>query len=524
MKRLFPTIRRPKLTFWLSWGLLLVILWGPALWAQLENAFSAEWILVGALMIFTKRPRSRTGRWGITFLFLLLLFWQVYRVFSWRLYRVEPNFFHDWSLLTEVLPIFWSELSLGKLTAYLPLLLGALLAMIALPWTLWRMARAAELAGLLQRTEKIVLVLLGVSLLLSFVGPFPVNWSAFQIGHSVVQSAQLKKEIQEIEPPAFATQWPDSLRFHPNIYLVFLESYGEILAQDPTFAKRYRRKIKQIETNLHGSGWQSLSAWSQSPISGGRSWLAFSSFMTGKHLYAHPQYTQLLKEAPDYPHLVRFLNQQGYFTLRMNTLQAKTQQANIPYALYERFFAFDRWLKYPDFPYSGPAYGKFGNLPDQYALGFARDSVIREQEPFFLFFITLNSHTPWNDIPVLTSHWTELEHLPDTAHQGQQTSLMAGLATNKYWQAMDYELSVMEQVVAQQGDSSSLFIFLGDHQPPFLTGREDGFRTPVHLFSQNQVLMDRFQEMGFQPGLWIEEGGLDYRHEDFYALLIKALQ
>ncbi|MEL7529985.1 MAG: sulfatase-like hydrolase/transferase [Bacteroidota bacterium] len=504
---------------WLCLSLAICVL-GPLYGVPNSAWLNGEWLLLGIGLLWLNPQGKRTWTWLWWGAWAFLVFLQLYGLFTWRLYRVSPNLYHEWSLLTEVLPIFWSELSLGKLSAYLPLLLAAILG-VALSFALLRF--------LLRRPKLWGGVPAGISVLslILLLGIFSGNlqWSSAQIWQNWQDSRQLYQEVNT--KPAleeFTQNWSDSLLRRPDIYLIFLESYGKVLATEEAFKAPYFELIEELETRLAAKNWGMRSTWSEAPISGGRSWLGFTSLMTGQKLYAHPQYTALLKRAPDYPHLVRYLNDQGYYSLRMNTLEAKTQAAKIPYALYDRFFAFDDWLKNPDFPYEGPAYGKFGSLPDQFALGYAREEVIKERSPFFLFFITLNSHSPWNDVPVLAEDWRELESLPDTAQSGQASSLMAGLAEDKYWRAMDYQLRMMTQFIEQQGDSNSLFIFLGDHQPPFLTDAGDDFATPVHIVSQDPFLLDRFAERSFVSGLQLDGAeAAQYRHEDFYMLLRAVL-
>ncbi|MFK7920818.1 MAG: sulfatase-like hydrolase/transferase [Bacteroidia bacterium] len=519
MKRIFAS---PYL--WIFTWLLLGLMIGLA-GAYYEvpgtGLLSGEWLLIGLGLLWFKPAAKRSWAWLLWGIWAFLAFLQLYGLFTWRLYRVSPNLYHEWSLLTEVLPIFWSELSLGKLTAYLPLFIGLI---VGIGFTLWVMSwllRKREAWGGVPAGGIILSLVL---LLAIFSGQ--VHWNSQQIWRNWQDSRQLYMEVHtRPDTSPFEQNWDDSLTHRPDIYLIFLESYGKVLATDTAFQKDYSLLLAELENRLTAKQWGMRSTWSEAPISGGRSWLGFTSFMTGQRLYAHPQYTALLHNEPDYPHLVRYLNDQGYYSLRLNTLKAETQAARIPYALYDRFFAFDDWLKEPDFPYTGPAYGKFGSLPDQFAMGYAREEMIKDRSPFFMFFITLNSHSPWNDVPLLTEQWGDLETLPDTAQSGQESSLMAGLAQDKYWRAMDYQLRMMTQFIEQQGDSNSLFIFLGDHQPPFLTDAEDDFSTPVHVVSKDSRWLSAFAERGFEAGLQLDgQKAASYRHEDFYMLLRDVLK
>ena len=512
------------LFFWLVLAVLICL---PGLWLGIPatGLFSGEWVLLGLflMLIPPKRPKLWVG-FSITLLVLVLTV-EGFALVSWQLYRVTPNMYHDWALLNEVFPLFISELSLGKLSSYWLLILGGIVGLILVWWLVRtgvrRMSLWRERTQLAKRVVVCtVLAMLGMSML------GLIHWSSIKIGQNYRESVQLYQDVHSsVDTLTLKEGWEDSLRRTPNIYLIFLESYGKVLATDSVLQAPYASLLGKMETSLEGGNWQMRSTWSISPILGGRSWLAFTSFLTGKKIYAHPQFTALLDRYPDYPHLVRFLNDKGYYSLRLNTLRAASKAAMIPYDTYDRFYAFDDWLRHPDFPYDGPGYGKFGNLPDQFALGYAREEVIRDQQPFFLFFITLNSHSPWNDVPVLAQSWRQLEQMPDTAQAGKDASVMAGLARDKYWRAMEYELKMMEQLILQQGDSNSLFIFLGDHQPPFLPKPGDDFATPVHFVSQDPQLLQLLTESGFESGLQLDpSASINWRHEDFFPLLKRLLQ
>ena len=48
---------------------------------------------------------------------------------------------------------------------------------------------------------------------------------------------------------------------------------------------------------------------------------------------------------------------------------------------------------------------------------------------------------------------------------------------------------------------NSIFILIGDHQPPQVSRRADGWATPVHVIAQDAAFVDAFAPYGFTPGL-----------------------
>ena len=90
---------------------------------------------------------------------------------------------------------------------------------------------------------------------------------------------------------------------------------------------------------------------------------------------------------------------------------------------------------------------------------------------------------------------------------------------------MRYELQLMARFIQEKGRENSVFILVGDHQPPFLTKHTFGMQSPLHLISTNAELIKFALEAGFREGLHPGEAMQDdFKHEDFYPFFIQALQ
>jgi hypothetical protein len=92
-----------------------------------------------------------------------------------------------------------------------------------------------------------------------------------------------------------------------------------------------------------------------------------------------------------------------------------------------------------------------------------------------------------------------------------------------YLQAISYQLRTVEDFILRNGDDDALFFLIGDHQPPRVSRRADGFDTPIHIISKDQALLDAFGEFGFTPGLWIQKLESDLHHEGFYSLFMHVI-
>jgi hypothetical protein len=61
---------------------------------------------------------------------------------------------------------------------------------------------------------------------------------------------------------------------------------------------------------------------------------------------------------------------------------------------------------------------------------------------------------------------------------------------------------VIKRYVAQVVERPTLFIVMGDHQPPILPGDDASPAVPVHIFSKDGPLIARFCRVGYVPGMF----------------------
>ncbi|HKL89534.1 MAG TPA: hypothetical protein VJ884_11065, partial [Salinibacter sp.] len=108
-----------------------------------------------------------------------------------------------------------------------------------------------------------------------------------------------------------------SLDRRPSIYLFAVESYGSVLENDPALRGPYHRVLRKTETALRKDGWHMASARLAAPVRGGRSWLAIASLLTGVRVDRQLLFNRFRDHADRVPHLVRFLDRQGYRTVAL---------------------------------------------------------------------------------------------------------------------------------------------------------------------------------------------------------------
>ncbi|MFZ0389275.1 MAG: hypothetical protein WAN36_02365, partial [Calditrichia bacterium] len=192
-----------------------------------------------------------------------------------------------------------------------------------------------------------------------------------------------------------------------------------------------------------------------------------------------------------------------------------------------------------DLDFAGPRFG-FRHVPDQYSLNYTFTRYLSQlRRPVFLFFITLSSHAPWNSVPPLETDWHRLSpeyggvsaddnlsaELHDTYRQRFGQPEGSGLTIQDYFTHIEYEIRVIRRYIKDHGRSNSVFILVGDHQPPFFNEAKDVFYTPIHIISDNPEFLNPLLSRGFQKGMYPSQHQKNYmNHEGIYSLLVVALK
>jgi hypothetical protein len=312
----------------------------------------------------------------------------------------------------------------------------------------------------------------------------------------------------------------------PNIYLIFVESYGSVLYRRPDYKEAYTTLLAELEAQFETAGWHTTTTLSKSPTWGGGSWMAYTSVLFGLRIHSHPQYLALFdKYQPQtYPDLGHFLKGQGYDYTWVSSLSVELTEDK--WQEYKNFYKADHWLRYRDLQYTGPQFGWGPAPPDQYVINFAQQSVVEHSpQPTFLFFITQNSHFPWVPLPELVGDWRSLneidqepaEPIMPPSHQVKRQN---------YLNAINYELRFLTDHVLQTGDDESIYILIGDHQPQQVSRHNDSFDTPIHIISKDAALVDAFLAYDFVPGLTVpdaHEPAATMYHEGLYSMLVRVL-
>ncbi len=556
--------RSPNLFFWLAFAVLNALLFLPMFlldqqsstlappasttadgwWLALNRLFvwrenldpwrlSVELTVLAALWVLVRWVRRP---WvGVIFgtLYVLAISYYIYEAIVLSVFLLEPSFYSQFYLARDGLP-FLAEHVNAAWWLYAGVVLGLALLASAVIWLLSLLLRSGAAPGLhwLTRAGMGVLAMVSIVAVVSYQGytarPEMVPSSlGFKLQKNVALSLKTQHDVASFDDSTVRRIYDYAgyqLETKPDIYVIFIESYGSVLYKRTHFRPPYTALLSELDETLHNAGWQTTTAMSESPTWGGGSWLAYTSLLFGLRIDNHPQYLSLRNkyQVDSYPSLGNTLQQQGYHYVWLSALDENL--ADIAWARYTRLLGVDELIRNEDMQYIGPRYGWGPAPPDQWVLNWATEAIeARTDDPLLLFTITQNSHYPWTPHPTLAGDWRTLNQPAPEAEFVDPDTISPEAMRRNYMNAVDYQLRMLTQFILDNGDENSLFVLVGDHQPPAVSRRADGWSTPLHIISKDAALIDSFAGYGFVPGLQVTNLEPSLRHEGFYSLFMRLL-
>jgi phosphoglycerol transferase MdoB-like AlkP superfamily enzyme len=463
-------------------------------------------------------------------LYLVQVSYAVYEGFIRSYYLLDPIFYNDFFLFADGGSFLLHSMSLPPIQ-YLAggLLLASLLALL---YGLNRLLFVDIPADRLTLTTRLALIGLGVAALVSMmqvdgkVGGLEtaVTSTTAKISQNIQLSQVAKAEADRFDSQNLAHYYQfTDLREKPDIYLIFLESYGSVLYKRADFFQTYVNLLEKLEDELDNSGWAVASTRSTSPTWGGGSWISYTSTLSGLRLDSHAQYLAMFNRyvREPFPHLTNYLRDQGYRSYRLSPNSDVLN--DIEWQRYKSFYGVDEWLRFPDLNYNGPLFGWGPSPPDQYALNYAHAYMNQAFDtPHVFFFITQNSHYPWTPLPEVVPDWQTLNDAPPVPPPPTQRQPIE-IMRQQYLASIEYELKMVTDFIVEEADKNDIFVIVGDHQPARVARYADGWDTPMHIISKNETLIESFTEYGFVPGLLTRSRDPAIHHEGFYSLFMRVL-
>lgn len=505
---------------------------------------SIELALLIAIWANIRRWQRPWLRAFITGFYLFALVYYSYEAIMASIWLLDANFYRELFLARDGLPFLLGHLQTGW-WLYLGAALGlaALVALVALLVNLLLDSAASPGFGRAARLS-VGAIAAGCLAALLLYRPWTAHREmvpsslSYKLNANVSDSRQLYQEISSFDDSAARAAYTfEGARLvrRPDIYLVFVESYGSVLYRRSHFRPAYVRMLLQSQRALEQAGWQSVSALSESPVWGGGSWMAYTSTLLGIRIESHPQYLSLFDryQVISFPGLGRTLQGQGYEFVWVSSIANELDDG--VWEQYRRFTGVDRQLRFQDLDYNGPMVGWGPAPPDQYVLNYADDLLQSATEkPLFLVTLTQNSHFPWNNQAALLDNWEDFAALDGWGAAADQRALPRidvaaaspeelSVRRRDYLNAIGYQVDMLTDLVLHSRSEDALYILIGDHQPPQVSGPSDGWATPVHIISKDPELLRAFEDYGFTPGLSVPSLTPRFHHEGLYSLLMRVL-
>jgi hypothetical protein len=314
----------------------------------------------------------------------------------------------------------------------------------------------------------------------------------------------------------------------PAAYLLMIEAYGEVLSTWD-MAPAYRELLARAETRLHKAGYAACTAYSAAPVHGGTSWFSISSVHTGMRVDRPEAYDALQLVAARLPTLTGFFKAQGYRTYAL-------QPGNTDHRGLRRFDTFnhDVMVDAPRLGYKGHAYG-WGVIPDQYSLGLFRERYLASAPaPHYVFYVAVSTHWDWGEgVPPYVRDWRTLNGgQPEVADYDAswpafaQARAIGTELRRSYFRSVAYEWRLLLELLEAERSPNVVVMILGDHQPRLDADAPGGvtMRAPVHVLSRDAAFIERFAQVGFQPGLYADPKLRPaLKHEGLFSLWVSKL-
>jgi hypothetical protein len=283
-----------------------------------------------------------------------------------------------------------------------------------------------------------------------------------------------------------------------DVLLTFVESYGRVAIEDPHLAPQVGAVLADGNRRLGQAGYAARSGFLRSPTTGGVSWLAHATLLSGMWIDNQQRYDHLVKTDR--------LTLNGAF--RRADWRTVGVMPGVTKAWPEaKFFSHDRIYAARDMAYRGPVFS-WSPMPDQFALSvFQRAERSKEHAPLMAEIPLTSTHSPWAPIPKLVD-WGDLGDgsvFKAHAAAGRRPDVVwkdPAKVRTEYGNSVKYTLNTLISYVEKYGDDDLVLVFLGDHQPySVVTGPGASWDVPITIVARDHAVLDRISGWGWTDGL-----------------------
>ncbi|MGN9777003.1 sulfatase-like hydrolase/transferase [Micromonospora sp. H33] len=409
----------------------------------------------------------------------------------------------DWALLDETFNFVSG--SVGRAGAVAAAVAAALLAVGLLATLTWAVLRLTRLlVGHPDRSRRalaalVVLWLVGAATGVQIAPGGPVADASATVlvgAHAAQVQARLRDRAVfagEVDTDPYGDAPGDQLLSAlrgKDVLVAFVESYGRDAVQEEEFAN-IGVVLDQGQRRLGAAGYGTRSAFLTSPTTGGGSWLAHATLLSGLWIDNDQRHRTLL--ASDRSTLGTAFRRAGWRTVGV------MPAANQPWPE-GAFYGYEQFYDEHSLGYRGPRFS-FAPMPDQYTLSVfqQRERAAADRRPVMAELALVSSHSPWTHIPRLVD-WDGLGDgrvFRDATERSSSKQPRLG-----YRRSIEYTLGALISYVQRYGDDDLVLIVVGDHQPaPVVTGPDASRDVPISLITRDRAVLDRIAGWNWQDGL-----------------------
>ena len=466
----------------------------------------------------------------ITATYLLFLLFNQYQYFFRKIYQQEPILQSDVKLLKNGLSIVWHESPLKVVIGVL-LFIG-LVFLLDSGMALYLQTNASVGPTLFSH------VLSGIWILTALYSPIsikkllkPYPSDLYMRYHFTL--AEFLYNLKRSYDNYLLSKQEFGSRYHasraditlslpadpPNIFIIFIESYGSFFFQEPALRASSLASFESFSRPLVDTGYHIRSNYSASTTSGGQSWLTFSSMLYGYRIDNNTLFENHLND-PLFRQgnsLLKVLRSAGYTNYHLNPINP-IDGIYVPYDEMREFYQIDRWILANDMNYQGDQYGFGACPPDQFSMNFMMEEIKKDQPgPYTYFYLTKNSHSPFMS-PKRVDDWRTLNK--PTNKKLQEEGFLQRPKVSDYQVAMQYEYDVLQEFILNHPNERDIFLLMGDHQPPFICDPQAYEpHTPVHIISKHPDFVKDFEHYDFKEE--VKDIHRPLRHEALYSIFLK---
>lgn len=538
--------RHPDVTRAVSWSLTVLaaalVLFAflmpdrlPYLTASRFLRVPAEPILLAALLlVLPPRPRRVVAVLSGVLLALLVVLNCVDMGFYQTLQRPFYLLF-DWSLFADGLSFLKD--TAGATTAY-GTLAGALLAVLALvvlmPLAIVRLSKLMVRHSSVARRSTLVAGVVWMTCATLGLQVSGLSVAAKDAGQrlrgqvAMVQQGLADQKVfaKEVADDRFAKvpseQLLSGLR-GKDVIFTFIESYGRDAVENPAMAPDVDAVLGKGTRQLADAGFSARSGWLTSPVTGGGSWLAHTTFLSG--LWVPDQQRYRYVSSSDRMTLTSAFKRTGDFrTVGMMPGVTRAWPES-------KFFGLDHVHDSRTMGYQGPKFG-WSPVPDQYTLSaFERlEHGKASNQPMMSEVILTSSHNPWAPLP-RTIGWDQVgdgsvyDAIEKEGKDRKEVWKDPQQVRLEYGKAIQYSLTNLIDFVTKYGNENTVLVFLGDHQPvSTVVGLNASRDVPVAIVAHDPKVLDQVSDWGWSDGLQPEHDAPVWRMDAFRDRFLTAFR